>query len=237
MIPLFKTDLSVRSSNDQNVNTIDFSFLEGSSLVFTPLLWGWSHDDPLLSVCNILFVLTAQHAFDGCALVLLDDLVDDLCDIPVLGSSLDSPHGNLSGIVRSLDDIGRGALGLGREDNGLGVRDGVTVKLDTEHDLDDISILQNNLWVRRQWRDVRNDIVDRNRGGESDTCLCQCHPLVWVPNPIFPRVRLCRHNVPFWILIPFLALFHNGATVSLINLSPLRARDQQFGFHRFPFPT
>jgi hypothetical protein len=48
----------------------------------------------------------------------------------------------------------------------LGVGDSVTVELDTEHDLDDISLLQCDLGVGWQGREVRDDVVDRDGGGE-----------------------------------------------------------------------
>jgi hypothetical protein len=55
----------------------------------------------------------------------------------------------LSGIVGGLNDIGGNAIYLGGEDNGLGVSDGVSVKLNTEHDLDDIAVLEDNLGIGR----------------------------------------------------------------------------------------
>ena len=119
-------------------------------------------------------MLTTQHSLDGGTVEILDDLVDNLCNIPVLGSNLDCSHGDLGGIVGSLDDICGDTLDFGGEDDSLGVGDCVTIELDTEHDLDDIAILEDDLGVGWEGRDVGNDIVDRDGGGECDTCKSVC---------------------------------------------------------------
>jgi hypothetical protein len=51
--------------------------------------------------------------------------------------------------------------------DGLGVGHGVAVNLDTELDLDDVAVLEDDLGVRVEGRDVRDNVVDRNAGGES----------------------------------------------------------------------
>ncbi len=68
-----------------------------------------------------------------------------------------------------LHDVAGRALGLVRKNNRLGVRDGVAVHLDTQHHLDDVLVLEHDLGVRRQGREVRNDVVDRDRSGEGET--------------------------------------------------------------------
>ena len=142
------TCLSVRSGNDQNINTVNLSLLKGSDFVLPPEIWWGVHQDPLFTVRNVLFVLTTQHSLDGGTVEILDDLVDNLCNIPVLGSDLDCSQGDLSGIVSGLNDICRDTLDFGGEDDSLGVGDCVTIELDTEHDLDDIAILEDDLGVR-----------------------------------------------------------------------------------------
>jgi hypothetical protein len=144
-----KTHLSIGSRDDQDVNTVDLSLLERSGLVLSPQIRCRVQQNPLLSITDILLVLTTQHALDCRALKVLDDLVDNLGHIPVLGSGLDCSHSDLSGIVGGLDDIGGNAIHLGGEDNGLGVSDGVSVKLNTEHDLDDITVFEDNLGIGR----------------------------------------------------------------------------------------
>jgi hypothetical protein len=141
--------LSVGSGCDQDIDTINLSLLESSSLVLPLQIGCGVQQDPLLSITNVLFVLTTQHALDGGTLKVLDDLVDDFRNVPVLGSSLDGSHGDLGGIVGGLYDIGSNTVDLGRENDSLGVGDGVSVELDTEHDLDDIAILEDDFGIGR----------------------------------------------------------------------------------------
>lgn len=160
------TSLSVLSGDNEDIHTVNLSLLECGSLVIAPQLWGGVQQDPLLAIRDILQVLTTQHALDTSTSVVLGDLLNSLCDVPVLGSDLDGPHSYLSGVVSSLDNVGLDVLGLGLEVDSLGVGDSVTVELDTEHDLDDISLLQCDLGVGWQGREVRDDVVDRDGSGE-----------------------------------------------------------------------
>jgi hypothetical protein len=118
----------------------------------------------------------------------------------------------LSGIVCCLDDVClfsvNGGRGGGADDDGFGVDGGVAVDLDTEHDLDDVAFLQNgDVLVRGQGREVRDGVVDRDRGGEGDT---------W--RKISTSSQTLPLNVP--LESPFL-LFQTLATASETNLSPL----------------
>lgn len=165
-------------------------------------------------------MLTTQHVFDGLAAKVGADFLDSLGDVKVLDGRLDQPHSELSSIVSGLDDVGLlaidGGRSIGTDNDGFGVDRGVTVDLDTEHDLDDIAILQDGyVLVRGQGGEVGDGVVDRDRGGESETCK---------------EIRLSSERVSVEtkgasvpLESPFL-LFHTPATASETNLSPLHRR-------------
>ena len=162
------THLAVRAGDDENVDTVDLALLKGGRVVVALELGGGVEEDALLAVGDVLLVLAREHASDGNAVKLLGDLANNVGDVPVLVAGLDGAHGSLGGLVGGLDDIGSGALVLGTEDDGLGVGDGVAVNLDTELDLDNVAVLKDNLGVRVEGRDVRDNVVHRDAGGEGE---------------------------------------------------------------------
>jgi hypothetical protein len=164
---LDSTHLAVGTGDNEDIDTVDLTLLKGGRVVVAPELGGGVEEDALGTVGDVLLVLARKHADDRSALVLLSDLVNDLGHVPVLVAGLDGAHGGLGGVVSGLDDIGLDTVGLGSEVDGLGVGDGVAVNLDTELDLDNVTVLEDNLSVCGEGRDVRDNVVHRDTGGES----------------------------------------------------------------------
>lgn len=189
--------LGVRAGDDENVDTVDLTLLEGDGVVVTAELGRGVEEDALLAVGDVLLVLAREHALDGDAVVLLGDLVNNLGDVPVLVAGLDGAHGGLSGVVGSLHDIGSDGVGLAKDD-GLGVGDSVAVDLDTDLDLDNVAVLEDDLGVRVKGGDVRDDVVDRDTGGESRACDVRDRTQLNEPCP--------SSHSPLGTLTPFLAL-------------------------------
>ncbi len=121
---------------------------------------------PLLPVRDVPFMLTAEHAFYSATTVVPGDLLYHLGDIPVLRANLDCPHRELRCLVGRADDVCCKSIAFRRKMDRLRMRDGETIELDPEHDLHHIIVLQNNLWVGRQGREMGNDVVDGNGGGK-----------------------------------------------------------------------
>jgi hypothetical protein len=198
--------LAISSGHDQHVNAVDLALVKGDRLVLALELRGWVEDDALLSVGDVFLVLATEHALDGAAAIVLCRLIHDLGNVPVLVANLERAHGKLGGVVGCTDDVGRGAVGLGGEVNGLGVSHGVAVKLDTEHDLDHVAVFEDDLGIGRKWSEVGDDVVDGDGGGECKAC-CERESL--------------EPDAPLETLTPFFDLFHSGATASATSLSPL----------------
>lgn len=183
-----------------------------------PQLWRRVEQHALLTIRHILLVLAGKHTLHSDTVIRPGGLVNDLGDVPVPGTGFEGAHSELGGIVRGLDDVGGEAVGLGGEVDGLGVGDGVAVEVDTEHDLDDVAILELDLGVGGEGRDVGDDIVDRDGGGEGGACRGVRGGL--------KKKRLMDSPLP--TLTPFLGLFHRGATASATSLSPLFRRQRGF---------
>lgn len=198
--------LAISSGHDQHVDAVNLALVKGDRLVLALELGRWVEDDALLAVCDVFLVLATEHALDGAASIVLCRLVHDLGDVPVLVADLERAHGKLGGVVGCTDDVGRGAVRLGGEVNGLGVGHGVAVELDPEHDLDHVAVLEDDLGIRRKRSEVGDDVVDGDGGGE---CKAWCERVSTEP------------DAPLETLTPFFDLFHNGATASATSLSPL----------------
>lgn len=160
------THLAVGSGDNQNVDTINLTLLESLGSVVALQLWGRVEEDTLLAVRDVLLVVARKHALNGDTVVLGSDLLDNLGDVPVLVSGLESAHSSLSSVVSGSDDIGGSSLNLVTDNDSLGDNDRVTVNVNTSLDLDDIAVLELDLGVGSKGGDVGDDVVDGDTGGE-----------------------------------------------------------------------
>lgn len=132
-------------------------------------------NDFLTSFNVVVIKLVGKHAFQGSATVILNNIINNLGNIPVLVASLDGSKSSLSrvpGSSNGISDLGRDlAIGI-RESNGVSENSGKAINLSTKSNLNDITSLQSDILFLSstlQRRVMGNNVVGTDRGGERDT--------------------------------------------------------------------
>jgi len=106
--------LAIRSARDKHINSPNLALLKRLGLMIPSLLRRGVQDDPLLSIRDVLFVGTREHALDGNTSVVLGDGLDDIGDAKVFEGGFDRSHGDLAGFPCGLEGVGGSAFdGLG----------------------------------------------------------------------------------------------------------------------------
>ena len=100
----------VGSVSSANVETVDLSFFKGKRVVpVRPLGDRRERNDTLLGLDSVLLVLMTENALDSLdsgAVVLGQNLLDGLGDVPVLRSGLDGTEGSFGSVVDGSEKVG-----------------------------------------------------------------------------------------------------------------------------------
>jgi len=158
------------TGGDIDIEGIDFMDLEFVFLDF--LVISGLVDNGGVSIKQVLFKFVGEDTFKWGTLVSFSSLSDDISNIVVSISWLNSSQRSLDSIIGSEDDISFSAFnGLASGDNdSVGNLGNETVNVDTEVNLDEVTCLKFN-GFRSEGREMSADFVGGDTGGESNTFL------------------------------------------------------------------
>jgi hypothetical protein len=88
----FRLSLAVFSSDDENIDTPNFTLLESLGIVIPTLFGRRVQDDSLFTIGDVLFVNTREHSLDRDTRVILGYLLYYVSDAKVLEGGFDGSH-------------------------------------------------------------------------------------------------------------------------------------------------
>ena len=168
---LYLLGLSLARGHD-DVQCVDLVDVE--LVVLHLLVEGLLVDDGVVAVDQVLLELVGQHSLQRIHLVGLCHLGDGLRDVLVEVARLELSQSSLHRLVGSENDIGLpaddGRCLVGLDDDCVGDESDVAVDVDSEVDLDEVSLFDND-GVLLEGRVVTAYLVDGEAGGEGDSLV------------------------------------------------------------------
>ena len=158
------------TSGDHHLEQEDISGHEFALL--NSSLWVVLVGNGIIAVDDVSLEFMGEHAINGGALELLTNFGNGFSDGDI-GSLLENESlGSSEASISTLEDLGllslEGLAGVSRDENGVSQGSNISIQVAAELDLGEVSFIEGCALVVQR-RVVADDVVHRDRGGESDS--------------------------------------------------------------------